>query len=96
MLKKQANQIRMAEGKEAYKEFCKSHKVPWKQKSFWQNHHKQAVAEFGGQCGLENMATICYPCHKVKTAALMRRLRSKRKTTKAKKSIPLPPSSIYG
>lgn len=94
-LKKQANQIRMAEGKDAYKDFCKSHGIPWKQKSFWQNHHKVAVAEFGGQCGLENLATICYPCHKVETAALIRRLARKRKVNK-KNAILLPPSSLYG
>jgi hypothetical protein len=30
---------------------------------FWQADHITAVAEGGGSCGLENLRTLCVPCH---------------------------------
>ena len=30
---------------------------------FWQADHIVAVAEGGGSCGLENLRTLCVPCH---------------------------------
>ncbi len=30
---------------------------------FWQADHIRAVAEGGGGCGLENLRTLCVPCH---------------------------------
>lgn len=30
---------------------------------FWQADHILAVAEGGGSCGLENLRTLCVPCH---------------------------------
>jgi len=32
--------------------------------SCWEADHIQAVAEGGGQCGLENFRTLCFVCHK--------------------------------
>src|SRR5207248_244912 len=36
--------------------------------SCWEADHIQAVAEGGGQCGLENYRTLCFICHKKKSA----------------------------
>jgi hypothetical protein len=33
-----------------------------KEGDFWQVDHKVAVAEGGGNCGLENLRTLCVPC----------------------------------
>lgn len=42
----------------------------WKRKNgggLWDADHIIPVKEGGGQCGLENMRTLCIPCHKKKT-----------------------------
>ena len=36
--------------------------------SCWEADHIQAVAEGGGQCGLENYRTLCFVCHKKQSA----------------------------
>ena len=40
--------------------------------SLWDADHIRAVAEGGGECGLENMQTLCLWCHRGKTAAMRR------------------------
>lgn len=47
--------------------------------SFWQADHIVAVAEGGGECGIDNLQTLCTPCHKRKTAELAARLALKRR-----------------
>ena len=42
--------------------------------NFWQADHIRAVAEGGGDAGLDNLRTLCVPCHAVETAKLHRRL----------------------
>ena len=46
-----------------------------KEGDFWQADHIQAVAEGGGSCGLDNLRTLCTPCHKTETDKLRARLR---------------------
>jgi HNH endonuclease len=46
-----------------------------KEGDFWQVDHKVAVAEGGGNCGLENLRTLCVPCHRDETEKLRVRLR---------------------
>jgi hypothetical protein len=46
-----------------------------KEGDFWQADHIQAVAEGGGGCGLENLRTLCTPCHNEETQKLRARLR---------------------
>lgn len=42
----------------------------WKVKSPWQMDHVVEVVNGGGTCGLENLQTLCVPCHKRKTRRL--------------------------
>lgn len=37
-------------------------------RSWWEVHHVKAVFEGGGACGLQNVRTLCVPCHKRRTA----------------------------
>lgn len=43
----------------------------------WDADHRLSVADGGGQCGLENYATLCHPCHKKKTKELHQRIFAK-------------------
>ncbi len=42
--------------------------------NLWQMNHKQAVAEGGEIWGLENVETLCIPCHQEHTKMLRKRL----------------------
>ena len=44
-------------------------------RSLWDADHIVPVAEGGGQCDLDNLRTLCLPCHREVTANLRRRLR---------------------
>ncbi|KAL7563289.1 hypothetical protein ACA910_016649 [Epithemia clementina (nom. ined.)] len=46
-----------------------------KEGDFWQVDHIQAVAEGGGSCGLDNLRTLCVPCHQRETEKLRSRLK---------------------
>lgn len=50
--------------------------------SLWDCDHIIPVAEGGGECGLENLRTLCHPCHRAVTAALRKRLAQQRKKTR--------------
>lgn len=39
-------------------------------KTLWDCDHVVPVSEGGGTCGLENLRTLCQPCHRKATAAL--------------------------
>lgn len=39
----------------------------------WEADHITPVVEGGGECGLENLRTLCRPCHRQATAELARR-----------------------
>jgi hypothetical protein len=46
---------------------------------FWEADHIVPVIEGGGDCGIENLRTLCWRCHKSETAALAgRRAKAKR------------------
>ncbi len=51
-----------------------------KEGDFWQADHIQAVAEGGGGCGLENLRTLCTPCHQIETEKLRGRLKLQSKS----------------
>lgn len=44
-------------------------------RSLWDADHIVPVAEGGGQCDLDNLRTLCLPCHREVTAELRLRLR---------------------
>jgi 5-methylcytosine-specific restriction enzyme A len=44
-------------------------------RSLWDADHILPVAEGGGQCDLDNIRTLCLPCHREATADLRLRLR---------------------
>ena len=46
-------------------------------RSLWDADHILPVAEGGGQCDLDNLRTLCIPCHKEATANLRRRTASR-------------------
>ena len=48
-------------------------------RSLWDADHILPVAEGGGQCDLDNLRTLCLPCHREVTADLRRRLQGMRK-----------------
>ena len=41
--------------------------------TYWDMDHKTPVVEGGGECGLENLRTLCLWCHKRETKRLARR-----------------------
>ena len=43
-------------------------------RSLWEVDHKVPVVEGGGECGMDNLRTLCRGCHKRETAALRKRL----------------------
>ena len=49
----------------------------------WEMDHIVPVAEGGGGCGLENLRTLCWACHR-KVTARQRLLRARRKLTRAR------------
>lgn len=51
-------------------------------KSLWEMDHRTPVVEGGGGCTLENLRTLCRPCHKRETRALAaRRAEARRRAT---------------
>lgn len=44
-------------------------------RSLWDADHIVPVAEGGGECDLDNLRTLCLPCHREVTADLRRRLK---------------------
>jgi 5-methylcytosine-specific restriction protein A len=48
----------------------------------WQADHIKPVVEGGGECGLDNIRTLCTECHKRETAALANRRAEARKLAK--------------
>ena len=48
-------------------------------KSLWEAHHKVAVKDGGGKCGLEGLETLCRWCHKKESAAQHKKWAEERK-----------------
>lgn len=43
--------------------------------SLWDMDHIKPVIEGGGECGMDNLRTLCIKCHKAETAALRKRMK---------------------
>lgn len=52
-------------------------------RSFWEADHVLPVAEGGGGCGLDNLRTLCIPCHRDVTAELAGRRAHRRRKTRS-------------
>lgn len=48
-------------------------RLKWRQTHLWEMDHILPVVEGGGGCGLDNLRTLCRPCHRRATKALARR-----------------------
>lgn len=46
------------------------------ERDFWQADHELAVAAGGGSTGLDNLRTLCSPCHSAETEKLLTRLKT--------------------
>lgn len=44
----------------------------------WQADHIKPVVEGGGECGLDNLRTLCTACHKAETKGLAGRSKARR------------------
>jgi 5-methylcytosine-specific restriction endonuclease McrA len=61
------------------KKMCVTLGVPyWRYRSLWDADHIRPVAEGGGECELENLRTLCIPCHRRVTSELRERLKARR------------------
>lgn len=55
---------------------------PGNWRSLWDADHIVPVVDGAGACGIENMRTLCVPCHKRETAALAARRAEERRAKK--------------
>lgn len=64
--------------------FLERYEIPYGRISsdWWDADHITPVVEGGGECGLDNLRTLCIPCHARVTRELARRRAGKRKAEK--------------
>lgn len=66
----------------ARQKFMADHGIPLHRvRRFWDIDHVLPVVEGGGDCGLENLRSLCIPCHRKVTAELARKRAEARKST---------------
>lgn len=56
----------------------------------WDADHIVPVSEGGGECGLDNLRTLCLKCHRAETVALRKRRRATRAPSAASATRPEP------
>jgi 5-methylcytosine-specific restriction endonuclease McrA len=49
-----------------------------RKKNLWDADHIVPVAEGGGECGLDNLRTLCLRCHRLVTEELRKRLQRRK------------------
>jgi len=61
-------------------QFLQQHGIPYGRAwgDWWDADHIKPVIEGGGECGLDNLRTLCIPCHQAETRRLHGRLKEKR------------------
>ena len=52
-------------------------KMGFTREHLWEVDHIKPVSEGGGLCGLDNLRTLCTPCHDAETRRLRMRLAGK-------------------
>lgn len=65
--------------RQARAEFRRKYRWFFSRRSYWDADHIVPVVEGGGETGLENMRTLCVPCHQRVTKDLARRRASRRR-----------------
>lgn len=79
-----------ADQRAAVEAFMNEWRIPWgrivslhghirRARGLWDADHILPVAEGGGACGIDNIRTLCIPCHRDVTRELRGRLAAKRK-----------------
>lgn len=62
-----------------WEEKCRQLAIPLnRRRNLWDADHIVPVAEGGGECGLDNLRTVCLACHRAVTQLLRRRLQTNR------------------
>jgi 5-methylcytosine-specific restriction endonuclease McrA len=85
-----ANFLRKLEWR-ARRRYCDRIGIPYaraRKRSLWDADHIKAVVEGGGECDLDNLRTVCIPCHRLVTAKLMTRRRAAQGTSTAAANDP--------
>lgn len=76
------NRIKMAETAPERQErqtFRRRFRWYFNRTSYWDADHIKPVSEGGGECALDNMRTLCVPCHHLVTRELAKRTASHRR-----------------
>ncbi len=65
-------------------EWLNQHGIPYGRISsdWWDADHIVPVIEGGGECGIDNMRTLCIPCHKAETKKLRQRMSARVRASK--------------
>jgi 5-methylcytosine-specific restriction endonuclease McrA len=76
------NRVKMAKSAPERREreaFRQRYRWYFRRSSYWDADHIKPVSEGGGECSLENMRTLCVPCHQAVTRELAKRTASHRR-----------------
>lgn len=76
--------VRLEKGEAAYRELVRRYRAKYRfgfelEKHYWEADHVKAVCLGGGSATLDNLTTLCLPCHRKKTRWDLRKLRRRRK-----------------
>jgi 5-methylcytosine-specific restriction protein A len=74
---------RLAQGYEPAIEIRDERPIVLIRRALWEADHVLPVVEGGGGCGLDNLRTLCIPCHRAATTDLAGRRAHRRKKTRA-------------
>ena len=81
-IQRELGRIRRTEGLQAYYKAKKKLGVPRHRKTLWDADHEVPVCRDGGECGLENIRTLCIWCHRKETNKLRRQLAAEKRKSK--------------
>jgi len=69
---------------EAYRQLVLAYRIQYRfgfnlNEHFWEMDHITPVCQGGGSCGMDNLWTLCLPCHRSKSKSEMKRKRLRRR-----------------